>query len=182
VKAQESMVGLWDAWNSDGEPTPYGLSGSYDLAADWLAPCATVADWGCGRTYFRRYLRQGQWYVGIDGSGTFADVLCDLREVELRTEGILLRHVLEHNFAWREILERALACYEKRLCIALFTPLAESQHFCFADGGIDGVPDIFLPRRDLLELLRGHIRGHEVLVGGGAYHQETILYCSRETA
>jgi len=64
-------------------------------------------------------------YIGIDGSDTpFASRIADLRTYRSKAEGILIRHVLEHNYDWEAILAGAVESFQKKLCLILFTPFA----------------------------------------------------------
>jgi hypothetical protein len=149
-----SAVGKWDAWYKDLTPEMigsfrYGETVTYRMAASFMAEVGEVEDWGCGAGGFKRF-RHGK-YVGIDGSKTpFADKIVDLCNYRSRAEGIVIRHVLEHNYRWKEILDGALASFTRKLCLILFTPFSETtreiahnrQH------GVD-VPDLSFSRADI---------------------------------
>ena len=106
------MLGLWDRWNATEEPTPYGLSDTYRLGAEWLATCSLVEDWGCGRGYLRTLI-EPERYRGIDGSGPHADVTHDLLSYRSYVPGIFMRHVLEHNYGWTYVLANAVESFSR---------------------------------------------------------------------
>jgi hypothetical protein len=147
-------AGRWDAvYASASESAPYGDDTTYQIAAYFLGRCRTVEDWGCGLGWFRRFLPPDCDYSGVDGSHSpFADRIVDLETYRTTCEGLLLRHVLEHNYRWREILDNALASFTRRLALVLFTPLAESETE-LARCGRTGVPDLSLPEAELRQRL-----------------------------
>lgn len=143
-----SPAGKWDY--SKGAPT-YGTEASYRRAAllldhrDW-----TVADWGCGGAAAKKYFTKAS-YKGIDGSPGFADVVADLLDYREKSDGILLRHVLEHNYDWRRILENAIAS-ARRLVVVVFFLVPKEPEEIHAIGA-DGVPAIHVSRRTFAEVL-----------------------------
>jgi hypothetical protein len=146
-----SNLGRWAPWYQglDDRPAPYCDTDTYRQAADWLADCATVEDWGCGKGWFRQFTPGA--YLGVDGTASpFADVVADLvtYQSDPRPEGILLRHVIEHEPRWAELLDNALASFTRRLCLIVFTPLAAETHqIAWLDEL--GVPDISFAVADL---------------------------------
>lgn len=151
-----SNLGKWDQWYAGldiNEPEAYGDITTYEIAAEYLDGL-DIEDWGCGKGYFRIVHRGG--YVGIDGSQTpFADKIVDLCSFRTVTEGILLRHVLEHNDGWQDILVNALTSATRRICLILFTPMADKTHEIARPADI-GVPDIAFSHDDLAALLMEH--------------------------
>lgn len=121
------MLGRWDPWYRGGTgkrlAACYGPSDTYVAAEAWLKGLA-VEDWGCGYAQFREF-HEGP-YRGVDGSAGWADVVADLTVYRssptARPEGILLRHVLEHNRDWRRILMNAVTSFDKRMVLIVFTP------------------------------------------------------------
>jgi hypothetical protein len=101
----------------------YGAPDSYRLAADWLKPCATVADWGGSTGYFGTCLPATTRYTVVDGTvqrpGT---VLSNLETYREPSDGILLRHVLDNTWDWQAILRNALVACRHRLVVVTFTP------------------------------------------------------------
>ncbi len=114
-----------DRWHYAGlGQVQYGDESSYLACADWLDwPGWTVEDWGCGCAYIKRFFRHAK-YIGIDGShNEFADICRqELDERVSSPDGILLRHVLDHNEGWKAILSNAAKCCQKRMVIDLFIP------------------------------------------------------------
>jgi len=92
------MLGKWDDWYRDVDAVRHcGGIQTYKLAADFLKDMSTVEDWGCGAGGFRKFYK-GK-YKGIDGSANkYVDKVADLRTYRSSVDGILVRHVLEHNY------------------------------------------------------------------------------------
>jgi hypothetical protein len=119
------------------------------MASIFLGDVREVEDWGCGAGGFKRFCLPR--YVGVDGSNTpFADRAVDLCTYKSQADGILLRHVIEHNYDWEKVLENAVSSFESKLCLVLFTPftpetreIAHNLHH-----GVD-VPDIAFSRADI---------------------------------
>lgn len=147
-------------WNYQGlGQVCYGVTASYPAAAQWLdQPGWTVEDWGCGCAFARRFFALAQ-YVGIDGSqNEFADVCGeDLIERKSSPDGILMRHVLEHNERWPELLDNALRSFQKRLVIVFFIPFGPETKVInrSTDPKYLGVPDIQFKREDIMDRLQG---------------------------
>jgi len=149
-----SNVGKWDRWYfglNDSEP--YGDTESYRMGANWLADCDDIEDWGCGKGWFKNFVGDEQTYIGVDGSRTpFANVLADLVTYTSSTEGLFMRHVLEHNYDWMQILTNAVDSFTKRMVLVLFTPLEDmTREIAFADD--PGVPDLALSKPALEHLI-----------------------------
>jgi hypothetical protein len=134
-------LGSWSAvgkWTPRYETSPkrrrsltrsaYGGRGSYQIAGAFLSSCLTVEDWGCGYGTFRDHCT-AQRYIGVDGSlSPAADRLVDLLTYRSSVEGILLRHVLEHNpTGWDHILRNAVESFSKRLVLVIFTPFGDRR-------------------------------------------------------
>jgi hypothetical protein len=152
----ESNAGKWDSvYRNSPEPQPFGDPLTYEKAARFLGNLATVEDWGCGWAWFRRYLNDFIRYTGIDGSASpFADRVADLTQYTSEVEGILVRHVLEHNVAWAEILDNALRSFTKRMVLVLATPFADVTHVVRYDRAV-GVPVIAFAKTDLVRRFAG---------------------------
>lgn len=173
------MLGRWAPWYRGleaGEPQSYGDTTTYGLAAEFLADCKSVADWGTGKGYFQT-LRPDA--IGVDGTDTpFADVVADLRTYRRKVGGILLRHVLEHNEDWREIMDNAAWSANAKLCIVLFTPLSDVTHEIARAPDID-VPDISFRLSDITERLAGFAVGfteHDTVT---QYGREVVIRAVR---
>ena len=149
-EAQGGNLGKWDNYYRDlSEIQLYADATTYLMAAAFLSDVEKVEDWGCGKGGFRLFFT-GQ-YFGIDGSNTpFADKIENLCEYKSSPDGILVRHVLEHNYEWNKILAGAVASFRKKLCLVLFTPFAEKtmEIAHYRQSGLD-VPDLSLSRRDI---------------------------------
>jgi len=145
------MLGKWDKWYKNVKSMGsfrYGNTVTYQLAEDFLSGM-NVEDWGCGTGGFKRLHKGG--YTGIDGSKTpFADKIVDLRNYKSSVDGIIMRHVLEHNYDWEKVLKNAIASFKKRLCIVIFTPFSHKTKVIAQNKkyGVD-VPDISFDKRDL---------------------------------
>src|SRR5271166_500073 len=115
------MLGRWDPWYATGQRLAacYGPLDTYRIAEDWLRGLS-IEDWGCGYAQFKD-VHEGP-YRGVDGTKGWADVVADLRVHTTRCEGLLLRHVLEHNPDWRVLLANAVQSFTKRMVLVVFTP------------------------------------------------------------
>jgi hypothetical protein len=145
------MTGAWAPWYEGlTEPQAYGDLLTYEVAAAFLADCATVADWGTGKGWFKT-LRPDA--IGVDGTASpFADVVTDLTEYREPSDGILLRHVLEHNYRWDVILSNAAECAQQKLCVVLFTPCGDvTREIAFTEQL--GVPDMSFALSDIFGFL-----------------------------
>ncbi|GLS52140.1 hypothetical protein [Methylobacterium gregans] len=156
----DSNAGKWNEWykgipDKDPAPSLYAEATTYRMAASFFADTDVVEDWGCGRGGFKIFCLSK--YVGVDGSRTpFADKIVDLCNYETRSDGILLRHVLEHNYQWEMVLKNAIKSFDRKLCIVLFTPFADTtteiahnRHI-----GVD-VPDLSLAKSEIEKHLIG---------------------------
>lgn len=118
---------IWDYAPWQGrEIQPFGDETTYARGLGWLAGLQSVQDWGAGMAYGRRFVPEGR-YTAIDSSPSsvpFADVNADLETYRPAPlpEGIFMRHVLEHNPHWRQVLGNALDCFTRRFVLVIFTP------------------------------------------------------------
>lgn len=110
-------------WGANLQHPFYGTADTYRRAAEWLSvDCASIADWGGGNGFFRTFLPGHIRHVVIDGTWqTTEQVLTDLSLYKVPSDGILIRHVLELNANWREILQNALDSFTKRMVVVTFT-------------------------------------------------------------
>jgi hypothetical protein len=159
--AADTNFGKWDKWYEglkvDETGGKYGDVLTYLMAAAFLAGCEEVEDWGCGRGGFRRFC-PGR-YIGVDGSKTpYASRIVELGTYQSSVDGVLLRHVLEHNYNWPAILEAAVKSFRRRLCVVLFTPFADTTRELRHNGesGVD-VPDLALAPAEI----EAHFKGLE---------------------
>ena len=150
----DTNVGKWGPWyRGVTETKPYGDPRTYGWAEEWLKG-RPVQDWGCGYGWFRT--QHDGPYHGIDGTFTpFCDQVVDL--VHFRSQGwdILLKHVLEHNHQWRAILDNAVASFEDRLLILIFTPMQDETRVLDENVAGLGVPDIGFKLSDITDRLVG---------------------------
>jgi hypothetical protein len=144
-------VGKWTVWYQDlEEPWPYGETTSYEIGAAWLADCARTEDWGCGAGWLSTLIPPDR-YRGIDGtpSPRCAEVV-DLVEYRSTVPGIFMRHILEHNYEWAQILDNALASFTERMALILFTPEQEATEEIAFRSDV-GVPDIAFRLADITD-------------------------------
>lgn len=154
------MLGKWDNWykgltKKDLGAFLYGDTETYKLAAEFLSDMKVVEDWGCGVGGFKRFYK-GK-YTGVDGSKTpFTNKVVDLREYKSKVDGIMMRHVLEHNYDWEKVLDNAIGSFRKKMCLILFTPFAGSTQEIAHNlaHGVD-VPDIAFSQKDIEKHLTG---------------------------
>jgi hypothetical protein len=79
----------------------------------------------------------------------------DLRYYTSSVEGILLRHVLDHNWCWEQILQNAIASFQKQLAIVIWLPMTAGETIQ-VDTNFLGTPDLRIPA-DRLEKLLGDL-------------------------
>ena len=174
-------VGKWDAWYEEAvAEAPYGDEATYRMAAAFFSDCASVEDWGCGLGWFRRYIPTSR-YRGVDGSmSRFADEVVDLASYRSAAEGVLLRHVLEHDYRWQAILENAVASFSRKLVLVLYTPVGEHcTELAFYDD--PGVPALSLPFTGLTSRLAGLDCQVHFVASATDYGGETVFYVRRPT-
>jgi hypothetical protein len=146
-----------------------------------MRDCPTVEDWGCGGGGLSEYI-EPQRYVGVDSSETpFATVRADLATYDASADGIVLRHVLEHNEDWAAILDNAVHSFKRRLCIVLFTPIVNSTRVLHREPEYGNVPVIAFALQDLYGPIFdvGAHAFHETLTLPDAlYGTETVIYAA----
>jgi len=176
MRKTQDVLGKWFYGNLPS--LPYGEETSYRKAIEFLDGPYIIEDWGCGVAYAKRFVKEGQ-YIGIDGSKSLhRDKVADLRTYRSNASAILIRHILEHNFEWQKILENALASFQKKLVLILFTPFAETtkQIGCT----LRGVPDLSFRKEDLMEYLAPFKPVEESLQTDTQYGQEHMFYLTRD--
>jgi len=175
------MLGKWDKRykNLDTEII-YGSKKTYKLAADFLADMEEVEDWGCGAGGFKQFYK-GK-YIGIDGTDNpFVDKVADLRTYRSSVDGIMMRHVLEHNYDWKDVLEGAVSSFKKKFCLVLFTPFVRVTHEIAHNKkhGVD-VPDIAFNRKDIEHFFNGlKWRLQDDIKFSKNYHVEYVYYVEK---
>jgi hypothetical protein len=166
----------WDAWHqSVNSPQPYGDTITYRLGADFLSSCEVVEDWGCGLGWMRNFI-PAERYVGLDGSASrFADRIVDLEMYTSDVDGIFMRHVLEHNYAWEQLLLNALSSFRRRFVLVTFTPHGETTHVLDYEED-PGVPTISFAKTDITKQFDGLVWRDETYATDTHYRTETIFY------
>lgn len=168
--------GIWD-YNGIKAPEAVGPADSYELAIRWLdvQQGGLLEDWGCGSTYAKQFVKRGT-YRGIDGAWTpFGTEVADLRQYVSRADAILLRHVLEHNGMWRQVLQNALNSFRTRMVIVIGTPTVDGDSEIV---GMDqGIPTIHFGIRDLM----GVLYPREVIAAKLTKTGETLLFVEQKT-
>lgn len=175
------MLGKWDRWYAGlSEPTAYGSTVTYEMGAKFLDGLS-VEDWGCGKGWMRTLIPPER-YRGIDGSHSpFADQIADLTEYRSQTPGLFMRHVLEHNYSWRRVLENAVASFTERMVLVIFTPFGDiTREIAYADD--PGVPDISFRLRDLAVIFADFEISwtSETIPSDTQYETETVFYLRRD--
>ena len=148
----------------------YGIEETYKKAAAFLGE-GPVEDWGCGKAYAKRFFPQG--YKGVDGTPDGCDAVVELARYTSNTPGILMRHVLEHNFDWELVLKNALASTEK-LAVIVCTAFGEETRLLYIDEF--GIPIFSFRKEDLTRHFPHYTE--EIVTGEGQGQQctETIFY------
>jgi hypothetical protein len=176
-----NVASRWDSIyrETPGRPSPPDTL-TYEKASAFLQGCATVEDWGCGWGWFRTHLNGSARYRGVDGAcSPYADEVADLCGYTSQAEGLLLRHVLEHNPAWDRILSNALRSFTKRMVIVLFTPFADVTQVIGYSETL-GVPDLAFAKTDLIRRFTGlQWQLEENLQTDTQYGIEQVFYLER---
>ena len=125
------------------------------------------------------FMDVGGLYRGLDGSETpFADDVVDLCSYVSDVQGVMLRHVLEHNDRWQLVLKNALDSATWRLVIILFTPMAEQTHEITRTEELD-VPDLSFSHDELMLYFNDFEVRWEDLTTNTQYGTERIYYLER---
>lgn len=165
-------------WNYGGTPQfPYGDETTYKKAIEFLDGPYVIEDWGCGTAWAKRFVKRGR-YVGVDGSWSLhCDLVADLRLYRSTADAIMMRHILEHNNDWKKIIENALASFQKKFVLILFTPFGEITRSIGSTK--ENVPDISFRKEDLLDFLRPFQFTEESLRTGTQYGVEHLFYVEK---
>jgi hypothetical protein len=175
-------AGLWnDAYRGATAVQPYGDITTYLKGAEFLKGLA-LEDWGTGLGWMRQYCKDVE-YVGLDGSRTpFANLVVDLCSYRSHTPGLFMRHVLEHNRRWREILINAVASFQHRMVLVTFSPYQTDQTRILAEHEYTPgsfIPDIGFLREDLVREFSPYLVKEETLKTQTQYQTETVYYLEK---
>lgn len=162
----------WNEWYKDLQLidcnfVKYGDTISYELGYNFLNSCNKIEDWGCGIGGFKLFFYNNNnldKYIGIDGSNTpHADIKTDLITYSSDIDGIFMRHVLEHNYEWKDILNNACKSFKKKMCLILFTPFSDETTEIAHNlkHGVD-VPDLSFNKNDLINIFKSHNINYEL--------------------
>jgi len=156
-----SRLGLWRKWyEGDHERTVYDDPTTAKVAGGFLnrPDTSVIEDWGCGYGGFKLYIGNTQRYVGVDGSQSqYVDLIADLEVYQSSVDAIHMRHILEHNTAYKAILSNALTSFRKRMVLTLFTPFHGTTEIIatypnFNDSGKTMI-DLGFARQEIIGLL-----------------------------
>jgi len=184
------MADKWNEWYKDLTLDDcgsfrYGNTLTYELGYNFLKHCNKIEDWGCGAGGFKTTFTNLDLnkYIGVDGSKTpFADVKTDLTTYTSNVDGIFMRHVLEHNYEWKLILENACKSFTKSMCLVLFTPFngatKEIAHNLMY--GVD-VPDLSFDKNELTNIfekynIKYELKSFNTVTG---YNIEHVFYLNK---
>lgn len=176
---------LWDYSGWVGVPArPYGDETTYKLGLGWLYEvCDLVEDWGAGLAYGARFCPAGKDYYAIDSSPSsapFVNAVSDLREwdAEPLADGIFMRHVLEHNENWTDLLDWALGSFTRRMVLVIFTPFSETTHPL--QPGTE-ILDLSFREKDLTDrfVAAGLAWTYQHVISDTQYKVETLFYLEK---
>jgi len=152
----------------------YGTDDTYTRIAAYLGGLESVADWGGGAGHLRAFLPPTVTYTVIDGTYQGDDqVLADLATYREPSDGIAIRHVLEHVDDWRAVLRNALAAFRKRLVLVTFTPDSDETYVAKTKSGW---PVRHFNPIDLRREMGALLINDDAL---RTSHPERIYYCER---
>jgi hypothetical protein len=175
----KSYLNRWAFWyENNSNLAPYGDTSTYQVGVDFLKDLA-VEDWGCGLGWYKT-VHQGP-YTGVDGTPSpHADIVADLREYTSKTPAVWMRHVLEHNPDWRDILDNALVSAQEKIVIIVFTPNGDNEQIDYVKAL--EVPDIALPHAEIAEKIKKagfDLVNQYTIPTGSFYREETVFLASK---
>jgi len=185
------MSDKWNEWYkdltiNDCGSFKYGNTLTYELGFKFLQSCDKIEDWGCGAGGFKRHFLNENLkkYIGVDGSKTpFADIKTDLTKYISDIDGIFMRHVLEHNYEWRTILENACKSFKSKMCLVLFTPFtSETKEIAHnLKHGVD-VPDLSFNKNELIQLFEEYNIKYDLMTFNTetGYNIEHVFYLYKD--
>lgn len=156
MKNDMPIAGRWNYINHK-TPFQFGDIESYKISSEWLNDCDVVEDWGCGCAFAKQFFTT--CYIGIDGSITpWCDKVANLMTYKSKPSGLLIRHVLEHNYEWRVILKSAVASFQKRMALVMFIPPSDEDTIITPKICVDPiagftVPDISCCKKDIISII-----------------------------
>jgi hypothetical protein len=124
-------------------------------------------------------------YFGIDNDPSAdSDLAADLASYTSTCDGILVRHVLEHDLRWRNILSNALASFRRRMVLVVSTPFVRAtidSHGVHEFATDDCAPELHFCRGDLVRELRGlSFRLEENVPTDSPFGREHVFYVSKD--
>jgi glycosyltransferase involved in cell wall biosynthesis len=172
------MAGAWKYQAS--ETFRYGDDTTYKKGIAFLDGHGLIEDWGCGFAHARSFVGKSE-YIGIDGSSPRADKIVDLREYRSQADCIFMRHVLEHNTDWSQILANAVASFRRRMTLVIFTPFSETTTVIATSTTITSfpVPDIAFKKEDLTSHFESLRYSVETLTTDTQYGLEHVFYIEK---
>lgn len=180
VTNESEMIGKWNYQNI-GEPFAYGDDTTYRKGVAFLDGHGAIEDWGCGTAYAKKFVKKSR-YVGIDGSPSrFVDKVVDLRYYMSKADCIFMRHVLEHNHDWRNILANAVGSFRKRMVLIIFTPFSNKTRRIPTPKRVTSslAPYISFRKEDLIEFFGPLKYKDESVETNTEYKREHIFYIER---
>jgi hypothetical protein len=125
----------------------------------------------------KEFFRKSQ-YIGLDGSqSSFADKVVDLRKYTSNVDCIFMRHVLEHNHGWEEIIANAVNSFQKRMVLIIFTPFSDETHQIAANWS--DIPDISFRKVELTQFFKQFRYVEKSLETDTEYRIEHIFYIEK---
>jgi hypothetical protein len=182
----------WNEWYKDLKEEHigsfrYGNTQTYTLGYEFLKECDKIEDWGCGAGGFKSLFNKDNLhkYIGVDGSITpFSNIKADLTNYTSEVDGIYMRHVLEHNYEWKLILENACKSFTKKMCLILFTPFSNQTNEIAHNlkHGVD-VPDLSFDKNELIAIFKKYNISYDLLTiqSDTGYNIEHIFYLNKNT-
>jgi SAM-dependent methyltransferase len=170
-----SLPAGWSRWTR--EPHEQDPQTSLTQALAFLDGQGAIEDWGAGSADARR-LVQSSAYVAVDAlDSEQIDVKADLQDYRSNASCILIRHVLEHNWGWRRIVANAVASFENRMAIVIYTPFSSREAKL---DEYDEIPILALDKAELTAFFTGLDVREETISSKTDYGQETIFYLSKK--
>jgi len=157
----------------------YGKKLTYQLGNDFLKDCDMVEDWGCGGGGFLSFRPDA---IGVDGSiSPFTKKHADLVTYKSICDGIFMRHVLEHNYDWKNILDNALNSFTKKMCLITFTPFGYKTTVISLTK--NKIPDLSLGFEEFLSIINLHKSkisiDYQRVRTNGIYRYEELFYITK---